>query len=119
MAQGKQTRRQPGRPRRDRSVPDRSPRHAIIQAATRLFAERGYTSTTITEIAAAAGLQQSSIYYWFSGKEGILQATLALNRGALELAARLASEPSPAAVKLYSLLRYDTCLLYTSDAADE
>lgn len=114
VGRSRQTGRQPGRPRRDGTVPDRPPRDAIIQAATRLFAERGYAPTTITEIATAAGLQQSSIYYWFSGKEGILHATLALNREALELAEKLASEPSPAGVKLYSLLRYDTLQLCRS-----
>jgi TetR/AcrR family transcriptional regulator len=103
-----------GRPRRDGSFSQESPRDAIIHAATRLFAERGYAFTTITEIATAAGLQQSSIYYWFSSKEQILQATLALNRKALDFAVNLLAEPAPASEKLYRLLRYDTLQLCLS-----
>jgi AcrR family transcriptional regulator len=86
----------------------------IVRVATRLFAENGYAFTTITEIATEAGLQQSSIYYWFSSKEQILQATLALNRAALDFAVELLAEATPASEKLYRLLWYDTLQLCLS-----
>lgn len=106
--------RRPGRPRHDGSVADGSARDTIIRVATALFAERGYASTTITEIATAAGLQQSSFYYYFRGKEEILHATLALNRQAVAFAEKLAVRPESAAFKLYQLLRYDTLQLCLS-----
>jgi AcrR family transcriptional regulator len=82
--------------------------------ATALFAERGYASTTITEIATAAGLQQSSFYYYFRSKEEILHATLALNRQALAFAEKLSTQSESAAVRLFQLLRYDTLQLCLS-----
>jgi TetR/AcrR family transcriptional regulator len=103
-----------GRPRHDGSRSEGSPRDAIVQCATQLFAEHGYASTTVTDIATAAGLQQSSLYYWFSSKEQILQATLAVNRQALAFADRVLAEPAPAAEKLYRLLRYDALQLCLS-----
>ncbi|CCH89113.1 Putative HTH-type transcriptional regulator [Modestobacter italicus] len=106
--------RRPGRPRHDGSVAQGSARDTIIRVATALFAERGYASTTITEIASAAGLQQSSFYYYFRSKEEILHATLALNRQALAFADDLAERPESAAVRLYELLRYDTLQLCIS-----
>lgn len=104
---GKSTRLR-GRPRRDGSSSDASPRDSIVRAATYLFAEYGFASTTITQIAAKAGLQQSSIYYWFSSKEQILQATLGVNRKALNFADDVIVGSEPVAVKLYRLLHYDT-----------
>jgi TetR/AcrR family transcriptional regulator len=103
-----------GRPRHDGSHSDGSPRDAIVQSATRLFAEHGYASTTVTDIAVAAGLQQSSLYYWFNSKEQILQATLAVNRQALDFADEVLLQDGPAALKLYLLLRYDTLQLCLS-----
>lgn len=52
----------------------------ITKTAARLFAEKGYKSTTIREICAASGLSQSRVNYHFAGKEelasDILQLTL-------------------------------------------
>lgn len=41
---------------------------AIIEAATRLFAEVGYTNSTIPMIARAAGIPTSSVYVYFKSK---------------------------------------------------
>lgn len=80
----------------------------IIAAATRLFAERGYAQTTMSDIAREAGLQQSSLYYWFRRKELILQEALAVNRAPLEFIGRVGAGSGSPALKLYRLLRYDT-----------
>ena len=45
----------------------------IVAAASRLFASKGVASTRMSEIADGAGLQQSSIYYYFRNKEEILR----------------------------------------------
>lgn len=44
----------------------------IHQVATRLFAQRGFHNTSMREIARELGMNQSSLYHYFSGKEEIL-----------------------------------------------
>lgn len=49
---------------------------ALISAATRLFASRGYDATTTREIAAEAGCAEGLIHRYFEGKEGLLLAII-------------------------------------------
>ena len=44
----------------------------IIKAAVKLFAEKGFDGTRVSEIAKAAGVNQALIYYYFKGKEDLL-----------------------------------------------
>lgn len=55
--------------RRQRSVDTRA---AIVRAATALWAEKGYDSTTVEEICAAAGIGRSTYYFHFESKEQLL-----------------------------------------------
>ncbi len=59
---------------RDRAKAHR--RQALLAAAARLFAERGYLGATIEEIGAAAGVSGPALYKHFSGKQAILAAIL-------------------------------------------
>ena len=59
--------------RRRRS--DRS-RRSIVEAAGRLFVERGYVPTTIEEIARDVGVSAQTVYYGFGTKVRILSAVL-------------------------------------------
>lgn len=54
-------------------------RELIMDAATELFAARGVTSTSIDDIATAAGIAKGSIYYNFESKAGLVEAILARN----------------------------------------
>jgi AcrR family transcriptional regulator len=49
-----------------------STRNLIIQAATRLFAEKGYEGMTMKEIANEVGIKAPSLYSFFKNKEDIL-----------------------------------------------
>jgi AcrR family transcriptional regulator len=45
----------------------------IIDAAARVFAERGYHGTSTQAIADVLGMRQASLYYYFSSKEAALE----------------------------------------------
>ena len=47
-------------------------KRAIIGAALRLFAEKGYAGATISEIAKSAGVSDGAVYEYFKNKEDLL-----------------------------------------------
>lgn len=49
-------------------------RERLIEAATRLFAERGYRDASVQAIGEAAGISRGSIFWHFGSKEGLLSA---------------------------------------------
>lgn len=49
-------------------------RAKILQAAAEVFADRGYQATRISEIAAAAGVADGTIYLYFPSKDALLVA---------------------------------------------
>lgn len=51
-------------------------RSAILDAAERTFARRGYDGASLGEIAAEAGLSRGTPSYFFGSKEGLYQAVL-------------------------------------------
>jgi AcrR family transcriptional regulator len=52
----------------------RETRRAILEAARALFLDRGYASTTVPAIAAAAGVAAPTVYKAFRNKAGLLKA---------------------------------------------
>jgi AcrR family transcriptional regulator len=69
-----------------RQADARSRRTAMVEAAARLFREKGYAETTITQVAAEAGVSAQLVYAAFGGKAGLLS-------GVLDLAAAGDDEP--------------------------
>jgi len=69
----------------------------VEQAAVRLFARRGYHSTSMREIARELGMNQSSLYHYFKSKEEILFKLMndAMDDALLILEGICASELSP------------------------
>jgi AcrR family transcriptional regulator len=51
-------------------------KQALIVAALKLFASKGYDATTTREIAACAGCAEGLIHRYFSGKAGLLPALM-------------------------------------------
>lgn len=48
----------------------------LLQAATRLFKEQGYRSTSMQDLADALGVQKASLYYYIKSKEDLLRRLL-------------------------------------------
>lgn len=57
-----------------RGKPDR--RHAILEAAWPLIAERGYHHVRVQDIAAICGTSTGTIHYYFPGKDDVLREAL-------------------------------------------
>jgi AcrR family transcriptional regulator len=51
-------------------------REAIVTGALKLFAERGFGSTSIADIAGAAGITKGAIYWHFDSKDALFTAIL-------------------------------------------
>ncbi|WP_030455985.1 TetR/AcrR family transcriptional regulator [Herbidospora cretacea] len=47
-------------------------RQRLLSAATRLFAEKGFESTSVQEIVAAAGVTKGAMYHYFDSKDDLL-----------------------------------------------
>jgi AcrR family transcriptional regulator len=52
--------------------PVASVRDRVVQAAARLFAERGFESTSVREIVEAAGVTKGGLYHYFDSKDALL-----------------------------------------------
>src|SRR5690348_10261397 len=70
----------------------RRTRHAIAGAALRLFAERGYEETTISDIAAAADISPRTFFSYFPSKDDVVFAEM--DERLATVRDRLASRPS-------------------------
>jgi AcrR family transcriptional regulator len=65
-------------PRRDgvRDLVVRARREQIVEAATRVFAEKGFGRATTREVAREAGVSEGTIYNYFEDKDALLMAIL-------------------------------------------
>lgn len=60
-----------------RGAPDReAKRQAILQAAVRVFSEKGYFGARMRDVAAAAQVADGTLYLYFESKEALLTAVL-------------------------------------------
>ena len=59
-------------------------RHRIVMAATELFWEKGYQSTSIADILSRTQVHCGSLYHAFPGKQNVLAAVLEAYRDGIE-----------------------------------
>lgn len=78
---------------RDRAKAERS--DAILHAAARLFAARGYSGVSLEDIGAAVGVSGPAVYRHFAGKQALLGAVLVKVSQDLIRGGRQVSEESP------------------------
>jgi TetR/AcrR family transcriptional regulator, cholesterol catabolism regulator len=91
--------------RRSRPSPRRR-EPEIIEAAARVFAERGFHGATTQDIADVLGIRQASLYYYFPSKEGALELVCLQGVGGFfEVAKAIASGPGTATDKLTRLIK--------------
>src|SRR3954469_18701379 len=85
---------------------------AVLNAAVRLFNERGYDATSMFDIAESLGITKSSVYHHISGKEQLLQ--MAMDRaldGLFEAAEEVGDLDLPALDRLERLIRRSVIVL--------
>lgn len=59
-------------------------RNRILEEAVRLFSRNGYGSTSVREVAEAAGITKPTLYYHFGSKEGLFDALVDQHLAGLE-----------------------------------
>jgi AcrR family transcriptional regulator len=80
-------------------------RAAIRDAAAQLFAEQGYASTSVADIAAACGVSKALLYHYYADKEHLLYDIAASYvEGLRRIVAEVESERLPAAAHLRRLI---------------
>ncbi len=81
-------------------------KRSIVAAALKLFRDQGYAKTTMTQIAQAANLNPSSLYYHFSSKENIVSSFFKFETTEKAIELIVQGEESPI-VKLCALIVHD------------
>jgi AcrR family transcriptional regulator len=67
----------------DRSIATEEKRRVLLDAAVRVFAQRGYHGARVGDIAEEAGVAHGLLYHYFSSKEEVLHTVFRENWGEL------------------------------------
>lgn len=90
---------------RDRAKADR--RAALLDAAARLFAERGFERVSLEDLGSAAGVSGPAVYRHFPGKQAVLAAILLdASQGLLAGARAVVAGAADAATALRELVAF-------------
>jgi AcrR family transcriptional regulator len=94
-------------------------RHAIVEAATKVFAENGFHGTTTRELARAAGVSEALLYKHFPSKESLFTAILATGAtGALSTVFKRIMALEPSTSTLVIMVHFMISYYAIGDAAD-
>jgi AcrR family transcriptional regulator len=90
---------------RARAKADR--RRALLAAAARLFAERGFDRVSMEDLGSAAGVSGPAVYRHFPGKQSVLAALLTdVSQGLFDGGSTVIDEETDAAVSLRALVTF-------------
>lgn len=109
----------PKRPRRAPRRDGRSTRAVVLEAAGRVFAERGFGEATSKEICERAGTNNAAVNYYFGGKEGLYEEVLVEAHRqmlSMEELSQIVSSDAPPEEKLRVFLRH---IIHTAMNASE
>jgi AcrR family transcriptional regulator len=85
-------------PRRERGLRER-----IIDTATRMFAEHGFSGTSVRKLAEACGCTKPALYYYFDNKETLFREVVAIH---MDRTSRMLAEaidsPGPVRVRVHA-----------------
>jgi AcrR family transcriptional regulator len=81
-------------------------RREVVAAAAHLFAERGYSETSVGDLTAATGLAAGGLYHYIGSKEALLLSICdELLEPLLPRGREIAAAPGPAEQRLRELMR--------------
>ena len=89
--------------RRSEMLPEM--RQKVLDAAARLFRDRGYAATTVREVADRCGIRAASLYYHFPSKDDILAEVFDYGVRHVADAVRSAVEELPRSASSYEKIR--------------
>jgi AcrR family transcriptional regulator len=90
---------------RSRAKADR--RQALLDAAARLFAKRGFDRVSIEDLGAAVGVSGPAVYRHFAGKQAVLEAILVdVSQGLFDGGTLVIEQSVDAAAMLRSLIAF-------------
>ena len=93
-------------------------RRAILHAAVRVFAEKGYQGCRIADVARQAGVAYGLVYHYFQSKEALLESVFAEQWGLFIQSIRAIAEgPGTAPEQLASVCRFAIDVYKTAPAA--
>jgi len=80
-------------------------REAILDAAARLFAARGFSGASMADLAKSCGTSKSLVYHYFPSKDDVLYAVMTSHLDDLVAAAEGAAQSGDAKARLRALTR--------------
>jgi AcrR family transcriptional regulator len=80
-----------------REIYSEATRAALLDTATRLFAERGYPRTSLEDVASASQVTRGAVYHHFTSKQALFEAVLDAQeeRATAQVAAAAAAASDP------------------------
>jgi AcrR family transcriptional regulator len=91
-------------------------KNEIIDAALKLFAQQGYHSTTLDEVATVIGVSKATLYYYFRNKEEIIRAILHRSLDRMKQTLEIRKSPLSTREKLRQFIEYH--VVFASDNAE-